>query len=242
MTAISQETLEKLRRFDTPTICNAIELFDVRPYNAGFMDKCIRAVYPDLPPMVGFATTATQRAADPPRGGESYGSLAGQVERFGEIEGPPVVVLQDLDAPPLAAAFGEIMCTTYHAFGAVGLVTNGPGRDLAQVRALDMPVFTGGAVCSHGYFYLIDFNVPVYVGGLTVYPNDLLHGDLNGVTTVPREIAAELPDVAAAFVAAEQVILDAMHAESPSLKTLHEAIAASKAQVAQLRAQVSRAR
>ena len=117
----------ELAAFDTPTICNVIELFGVQPRTAGYMGKSIRAVFPTLPSMVGFASTATCRTAAPRNEGDAYHQLTQQVARFGELSGPPVIVFQDLDMPPVAATFGEIMCTTYRAFGAVGLVTNGPG-------------------------------------------------------------------------------------------------------------------
>ena len=81
------------------------------------------------------------------------------------------------------------MCTTYKAFGAVGLITSGAGRDLDQVEALHFPCFTGGTICAHGYCHIPSINVPVHVGGVTIHPGDLLHGDRNGVTTIPQEIA-----------------------------------------------------
>ena len=240
MTPIDHKTLEKLRTFDTPTICNLIELFEVRPRNTGYMDARIRASF-RLPPMVGFAATATFYAARPPRKGDAYGDIATQVEHFDELSGPPVVVFQDLDNPPAAATFGEVMCTTYQAFGAVGLITSGAGRDLEQVRTLGFPVFTGATICAHGYCHILAIHIPVHVGGLVIYPDDLLHGDLNGVTTVPREIAAEVADVGEAFVAAEGIVLDAMRDGTPSLESLKEARAASDARIAELRARVSRA-
>lgn len=223
MPAITNDVLTKLRTFDTPTICNIIELFDVRPRTAGFMDNRIRACFPDLPPMVGFASTITCRTAIEPRGKNAYTSLPDQVERSQELAGPPVVVFQDLDDPPVAATFGEIMCTTYKTFGAVGLITNGGGRDLDQVRAIDFPVFTDGAVCSHGYIQMLDVHIPVRVGGLVVYPGDLLHGDVNGITTIPVEIAADVADVGDSFVAAEQIIFDTLLSDGITVAKLREA-------------------
>ena len=242
MAKIRQQVLEKLRTFDTPTICNLIELFEVRPRNTGFMDARIRACFPEMGPIVGLAATATFRSSAPPREGDGYASTEVQVERFGELSGPPVVVFQDLDNPPVAATFGEVMCTTYQAFGAGGLITSGAGRDLEQVRALGFPVFTSGAICAHGYCHIPQVHVPVHVGGIVIYPDDLLHGDLNGVTTIPREIAAELADVGDEFVAAEKVILDALRDGTPSLKRLKKARAEAAARIARLRDQVSRAR
>src|SRR5262245_3556555 len=95
---ISAQTLAALARFDTTTICNAIELFGVRPHNAGFMNASIKACFPHLPPMVGFAVTSTFRSMSPPRSGDVYASMSQQVESFAQLPGPAVMVYQDLDA------------------------------------------------------------------------------------------------------------------------------------------------
>jgi len=207
-TTMSPATLEKLARFDTPTISNVIELFDVRPRNRGYMDGRIRANFPQLPPMVGFASTACFRSDAPPAKGDAYGSMESQVAGFAELPGPAVVVFEDLDDPPVAATFGEVMCSTYQAFGSAGLITSGGGRDLEQVMALKYPVFTGSTICAHAYCHILHLGLPVRVGGLVVNQGDLLHGDANGVTNVPLEIAAAVADVAGEFVAAERIVLD----------------------------------
>jgi regulator of RNase E activity RraA len=215
MPSISAETLKKLAQFDTPTICNVIELFNVVPRNRGYMDARIKAVFPDLPPMVGFAATAAFRSDCPPCGGDAYGSMEKQVERFLELPGPPVVVFQDLDDPSVAATFGEVMCSTYKAFGSVGLVTSGTGRDIEQVRPLRYPVFTKGTCCSHAHCHILHIGLPVHVGGLTVNNGELLHGDANGVGRIPLEIASDVADIAAEFVAAERIMLDYVQPPGP---------------------------
>lgn len=214
MVSISPADLELLRRYDTPTICNVVELFDLAPRSSGYMDARIKACYPGLPPMVGFASTATFRSAAPPRTGNSYATLDEQVTTFADLPGPPVLVFQDLDDPVASATFGEIMCTTYQAFGAVGLITSGAGRDLDQVERLQFPCFTSGTICAHGYPQTTSINVPVRVGGVMVYPGDLLHGDRNGVTTIPLAIASETAHACADFMAAEAVILNYLQAGS----------------------------
>src|SRR5580765_8037962 len=98
--AISAKTLSALAKFDTPTICNVIELFDVVPRNRGYMDGRIKAAFPEMPPMVGFAATAAFRSDAPPAGGDAYGSMEKQVERFADLPGPAVVVFADHDDPP----------------------------------------------------------------------------------------------------------------------------------------------
>src|SRR5262245_8874724 len=206
--AVPAADLELLRKFDTPTICNVVELFDLQARTAGYMDARIQACYPKLPPMVGYAATATFRSAAPPRSGNVYAGLGEQVASFKELPGPAVVVFQDLDNPVAAATFGEVMCTTYQAFGAVGLITSGAGRDLDQVEALNFPCFTSGTMCAHGYCHIVQINIPVHVGGVAVHPGDLVHGDRNGVTTIPNEIAAAVAQVCPEFMAAEAVVLD----------------------------------
>jgi len=166
---------------------------------------------------VGFAATAAFRSGAPPAAGDAYGSFIDQVRTFAELPGAAVVVFQDLDDPPVGATFGEVMCSVYRAFGSAGLVTSGGGRDLQQVRALDYPVFTGSTICSHAYCHILHVGLPVRVGGLAVNQGDLLHGDANGVASIPLEIAAEVADLAAEFVEAERIVLD--YVQGPSEKT-----------------------
>jgi regulator of RNase E activity RraA len=154
-----------------------------------------------------------------------------------------VVVFQDLDDPPVGATFGEVMCSTYQAFGAAGLITSGGGRDLLQVQALGFPVFTGATICSHADCHLLHIGLPVRVAGLTVQTGELLHGDANGVTQIPREIAAEVADIADEFVAAEAIVLE--YVRGPGPKTIAEFASRSAAMseaITALRKHVSRRR
>jgi regulator of RNase E activity RraA len=216
--SVPASDLETLRRFDTPTVCNVVELFDLRPRHAGYMDARIQACFPKFPPMVGFASTATFRSAAPPYSGNVYSGLGEQVASFTELPGPAVVVFQVLDDPVASATFGEVMCTSYKAFGAVGLITSGAGRDLDQVEALSFPCFTAGTICAHGYCHIVQISVPVHVGGVMVAPGDLLHGDRNGVTTIPNEIASAVAAACPDFMAAEAVVLDYLKAGRPDAK------------------------
>ncbi|MCY4539029.1 MAG: RraA family protein [Chloroflexi bacterium] len=225
--------LEKLRKFDTATICNVIELFEIRPRNQGFMTREIKAAFPDLPPMVGFASTATCRTfTEPPD--RDVPKLPDLISRFEDLSGPAVIVLQNLDNTGAAANFGDVFSNTFKAFGAVGLVTNGPGRDLEQIKRIGFPVFYDGVVCAHGYMHLLDLHLPVQVGGIDVYPNDLLHGDGNGVTTIPLGIAADVADACAEYAAAEAVVIDRAQSGNASLEDMREAFGEMSRLVANL--------
>jgi 4-hydroxy-4-methyl-2-oxoglutarate aldolase len=241
--SLRAEFLQKLARYDTPTICNAIEMFEVRPRAEGFMDSRIRAAFPDFSPMVGFAATAIVRSSAPSMGGDVYGSLDRQLVEMKNISGPAVIVLQDLDDPSVAATVGEVMCGVYQAFGAVGLITSGASRDLAQVRELAFPVFTQSIICAHGYAQTLDVGCPVRVGGLVVRPGDLMHGDANGVTNIPMEIASEVADVAAEYMAAERIVVDYVQAGgTKSVADMVERRRAMGEAIAALRQSVSRSK
>jgi len=230
--------LAALAQFDTPTISNTIELFEIRPRNEGYMDGRIRACFPEMPPAVGYASTATMRCAFPRREGDVYGSLDEQVARFAELPGPAMVVFQDLDDPAVAATFGEVMCTTYRAFGAAGLITSGAARDLDQVRRLGFPAFSNGSICSHGYSHIVDLHRAVRVGGITIHAGELIHADANGVTTIPLEIAADIPEAAAEFAAAEAIVFDYLKSGKPDVKGFREARQAMMTRLAALGTQV----
>lgn len=231
---VSAKVLAALAKYDTPTVCNVVELFDLRPRNLGYMNHTIQACYPDLPPMVGYALTSTFRSMSPPRGGDVYGSLDKQLEVFASLPGPPVIVFQDLDDPIAAATFGEVMCTSYQSFGAKGLITSGTGRDLDQVARLKFPVFTSGTTCAHGYCHIISIGVPVVIGGMTIYPGDLLHGDRNGVTTIPHEIVSEVPDACKELMAAEDIVLNYCRGRKKTVAGYTEARKECGARIAKL--------
>ena len=161
-----------------------------------------------MPPIVGYASTATMRTAWPRGQGDVYSGLDEQVAHFAELPGPAIVVFQDLDDPPIGATFGEVMCASYRCFGAVGIVTSGPARDLDQVRRLGFAAFSNGVVCSHAYSHITSVHQPVRVGGMEVRPGDLLHADANGVCSIPDSIASEVAHAAAEFMACESVCIE----------------------------------
>jgi len=216
MIPIPEPLLSELRRYDTPTICNVLELFDAFPRTAGYLDARIRACFPKQPPMVGYAVTATFRAGAPKRSGDVYAGLDRQVQKLAAMPGPKIMVFQDLDDPSVAATFGEVMCSAYRAFGCVGLITSGTGRDLAQVKALEFPCFTAGSVASHGYCMIAELDVPIRVGGVWINPGDWLHGDRNGVATFPAGLAEGIAEGCRELAVAEALVLDYLKLGSPT--------------------------
>ncbi|MBZ5516967.1 MAG: RraA family protein [Acidobacteriia bacterium] len=211
---LSAGALETLKNYDSSTISNVIELFKIRPNISGYMNASIRAIYPKLPPVVGYATTATFRAAYPSIEANVYRRSADYIERMQEIPEPRMVVVQDLDEPQAAAVLGEVMSRLYRRFGCAGFITNGATRDLLQVEKLDFAVFASSVIVSHGYPHLEEIHVPVHVGGLTVRPGDLLHADANGVVLIPSSIAEMVAEACEEFCAAEGTVMEYLEGEN----------------------------
>lgn len=220
--AISNETLNLLGKFDTPTVCNVIELFNIRSRTLGYMNQSIVSCFPDMPPMVGFAATAAFQGSAP-KEDLSYGGIERLVEPLIDLPGPGIMVFQDLDEPAVSATFGEIMCTSFQKFGARGLITSGAGRDLDQVRAINFPIFTNGTICSHGYSRFPSVGGKVEVGGVSISPGDLIHADCNGVTTIPNSIANEVASLCGPYMDAEGIILNYLKSPTVTPQGLAEA-------------------
>lgn len=146
-TELEASVLEALRRYDTPTLSNAVEAFDIRPRDEGFASIEIGCLFPDLGPMVGYAATATIRARG--QGSEDQSPLWAHVQ---SVPGPRVVVVQDLDDPPAhGALWGEVNANLFKALGCAGVVTDGCVRDLKEVRELGFHFFARGPGVSHAY-------------------------------------------------------------------------------------------
>lgn len=212
--------LAALRRINTPTISNAIERFNLRPWHEGYMSGEIKCVFPELGSLVGYACTATMMA-EQPRAGTRQASRLDYWDYLLTLPAPRVVVLQDLDQPPARGSFwGEVNANIHRALGCVGVITNGGVRDLDEVRALGFHFFASQIIVSHAYANLVDFGTPVKVGGLVVNPGDLIHADQHGALVIPKEVAKEVAAEAAEVERLERPIINLCQSPDFSLAKL----------------------
>ncbi len=177
--------IDYLKTIDTPTLANAIELLKVRPQSEGFTPLGIRALFPEFGRMCGYAVTAQVETVSQ---SEPF-DIARFMELYRAVEAAPkpaVVVLQEIGGhADYAAHCGEVMATFFTRLGAIGLVSDCAVRDLPEVHALGFHYFARGSVASHANFRIVRSDVPVNVLGMVVRPGDLLHGDMNGLLSVP---------------------------------------------------------
>jgi regulator of RNase E activity RraA len=190
---LTPDELEALRRWPTPAISNAIELFNIRPRNEGSMLPEIKCAFPEMKPMIGYAATAVI-TAESSEGRRVPASEWWEVIR--KTPEPRVAVMHDIDRPVIGSFWGEVNANIHKALGCAGTVTAGSVRDLDEVEELGFHFFSNCITVSHAYVHLIDVGIPIKVGGLLVKPGDLIVGDKHGVIAIPLEIARDVPKAA----------------------------------------------
>ena len=214
--------IEALRKVSSPSVANAIETFKVRPRNQGQMSSEIRALFPEMGPLVGYAVTAVIRAEPEPLEGHRASTFAWW-DYVLTIPAPRVIVVHDLDDPRgQGAQWGEVQANIHRALGCAGVVTDGSVRDLDEVRALGFQFVAAHVSVSHAYVHMVDFGLPVKLGGLWVKPGDLIHADQHGVVTIPPEIAPRVPEAVARVEADERKIIGVCQAKDFSAQRLKD--------------------
>lgn len=109
------------------------------------------------------------------------------------IAQPGDVIIVDGKADQTCALIGEIMVSQAMASGVAGMVLDAAVRDVEALRAKGFPVFSYGFnPCGPTKRVSGRVNHPISVGGMTVYPGDLVIGDADGVTIIERERVAEM--------------------------------------------------
>lgn len=203
---ISRAEVEALRRFDSCTVSNAIELLNVRPRTEGYVrDGATGCMFPHLPPVAGFAVIGRIRSASQPVHGHFYYDHEEWWRYVESVPAPRIIVLLDADDPPGAGAlFGELHARISMALDCVAYVSNGAVRDVASIERLGFQLFAGSTSVSHAYAHVAEFSQEIEIGGLKIHSGDLLHADRNGILSVPLESAGKLPALAAQVLEDEQ--------------------------------------
>ena len=224
MQKISQNLLETLRKYDTPTIVNSLELLDSKFRTSGFTTEQLICTDTSLPPIVGYARTATISASN---------EIDQQIKREKSLAyyqyvssgtGPWVTVIQDIDQNPGFGAFwGEVNSNIHKALGVIGVLTNGSVRDL-DVLSEGFQVLAGKIGPAHAYVRIEETGIPVSIFGMEVKHNDLLHADRHGAVVIPAELSEKLPKAIELMISREKVILDACKREDFNYQVLRKAI------------------
>ena len=202
-----------LREIDTPTITNVVATYPKNPLCLGlynpwtenwYTDTSIRCIYPAMGAIVGYAVTCVYGLPDPNYAGRL--SFMDVVDALDAMPKPTILVIQQKWPAELmakAGLAGEIMVTSMKAVGCIGMLSNGPSRDVDAIRRLDFQMLLGGVTAGHGEMAVQAVNVPVSVGGMDVAPGELIHMDENGAVKFPASRAEQVLENARAMLAGE---------------------------------------
>ena len=224
---IDAALLAKLKTYDTPTICNALEILDPARRLTGFTVKPLVCPFPALPPMVGYAKTAAHRSTHV----HELDAAKAREQRIAYYEyvasqpAPGIMVMQDLDGADVGfgAFWGEVMSAVHRGLGCLGVVTDGSIRDIDQ-WAPGFQALAGSIVPSHAHVHLADFGKEVRVAGMPVRSGDLVHADRHGAVTIPEALAEKVPAACDLLARKEAAILEMARAPGFNVAKLSEAL------------------
>jgi 4-hydroxy-4-methyl-2-oxoglutarate aldolase len=194
--SITQEMLEELKNFDTPSITNVVATYPNNPLCLGlynpwtenwYTDQTIKCIYPELGRTVGYAVTCVYGLPDPNYARLSFMDV---VDALDASPKPTILVIQQKFPPELAAKVGlsgENMTAAMIAVGCVGAISNGPSRDIDAIRPMKFQYMLSGVTAGHGAQTVHAVNVPVTVGGMDVAPGEIIHMDENGACKFPAD-------------------------------------------------------
>jgi regulator of RNase E activity RraA len=224
--ALAHADLDALSAFDTPTICNALEIAAPERRAFGFNRRPLLAPIPSPKAVVGYARTATIRAREPHRRSreEARELRLKYYAHVAEAPLPSIVLMQDVDGPDrgFGAFWGEVQSNIHKALGCAGVVTDGSVRDI-DAWAPGFFVLAGSVMPSHAHVDVVEVGGTVSVAGMIVSANDLVHADRHGAVVVPQAQVGKVLEAADLLARREKVLLDAARKPGFSIATLREA-------------------
>lgn len=191
-----QEMFAVLREFDTPSITNVVATYPgtetclglYNPWTENwYTDTSIRCMYPELGALVGYAVTCVYGLPDP-----NYSELSflDVIDAMDASKKPTILVFEQKFPPEIAnkaGLAGGNMTSAMKAVGCIGAISNGPSRDLDEIRPMKFQYLLSGITPGHGAMALRAINVPVSVAGMDVAPGELIHMDENGACKFPAD-------------------------------------------------------
>ncbi len=222
--------LKALTKFDTPTMCNVMEVLAPERRGHGFTTEELECIYPDLPPIVGYARTGTIRATQP--GHLSPDAMKKlRLKWYQYVDSgpkPSIVLLQDLDGARagFGSFWGEVNSHIHRGLGALGVITNGSIRDI-PMNATGFQMLSGSVMPSHAWVHIVDVGVPITVAGMAVNDGDLVHADRHGAVVIPQALVPKIAATVDLLAKREAVIIGAAKKKGFDFAKLRDAIAQS---------------
>ncbi|MFE7083579.1 RraA family protein [Priestia megaterium] len=178
------------------------DILDSLGYRNQTLNPSIRPISQD---MIVVGRAKTVQVADVHRAPkEPYKK---QMEVLDSIQ-PGEIFVGDVGGSERSAFFGELMSTATKVAGGRGAIIDGLVRDAKKIMELGFPVFIKGfrPSDSFGRNEVIDYDIPIMIGGVEVYPGDLIFGDIDGVVVIPKKLEQEVIQKALEKVNGENLV------------------------------------
>jgi regulator of RNase E activity RraA len=224
---VSSDLFDALKKFDTPTICNALEIVRGKRFASGFTRQRLLAAFPKLSPIVGYARTARLRSSVPFDPNVRTANLMGYYEYLAQPSRPSIAVIEDIDEKPgLGAFWGEVNTTVHWGLGCHGAITNGSMRDL-DAMCPEFQCLAATLSPSHVHAQVVEFGTPVEVLGMAVSDGDIVHADRHGAVVFASDEAERLPAAVDLILRRELVVLTAARKPGFDVAAMRAAMAAA---------------
>lgn len=201
--------ISSLSKYDTPTICNAIEVAQGGRGFSAFTRGTMVSAMNGAKAMVGYARTAKIAGQHKPDEAPDV-IKARRIDYYRHMasgEGPTICAIEDVDAPDCVSAWwGEVHTAVHKGLGLNGALTNGVMRDLDDHEP-GFPVVAGSIGPSHMFVHVRELGTPVQIFGLTIQDGDLVHADQHGAVVIPPEVLPRLQDAIQTLLSSETIII-----------------------------------
>lgn len=157
--------------------------------------------------VVGRALTVLESDVSEPKS-QSFGLM---FDALDDLKPDEVYLASGMS--PTYAVWGGLMSTRAIKLGAAGAILNGYHRDTPEIRSLNFPLFSWGGYAQDqgGRGEVVEYRCPLtFQNGVTVYPGDVVFGDVDGVVVIPREHEREVVDLALEKVRGENKVREAI--------------------------------
>ena len=227
---LTKELISFLKKFDTPTISNALDIFRGSRSADGYTKYPFISAYTSLKPIVGIARTAKIRASNPPiLSSEETTSIRLKYYEYISRSFPdfpdasPVCVIEDLDWPnPTGSFWGEVNVALHKGLGLEGTITSGLLRDLDAIDK-SYQVLANGIGPSHAYVHVVEFNSSVNIHGLNINDGDIIHADKHGAVIIPDQAISIIKKAINHMTKKEKHLIEAAKQENFNIDKLKEA-------------------
>jgi len=230
-----RQLLEKLKDYDTPSVTNVVATYPKNPLCLGlynpwtqnwYTDQSIRCMFPELGPTVGYAVTCVFGMPD-----HDYSRLTfiDVIDALEKSKRPTILIAKQIFPKEIAdkvGLFGTVVTTALKSIGCVGVISDGPSRDISAIRSMNFQYMLTGVTTGHGEMSVHAVNIPVSVGSMDAAPGEVIHMDENGACKFPADKLKDVVTNLEAFTREEEDCMSALSSATTSseIKTIFEGL------------------